>query len=460
MLSVLSNGTLHLSEELSNARQESHRLRVENLQLLASLNWTRECAARRSEVAMCICESREKALAKRAAFLEFRAGLVQMHLRESRNPGTAVRGWWLRFRLRLVLCRWRRAAYLEQRRALEEQASQEHHLDNVDLHDQLGTMRQRTSDLEALLARERQRSTETEALLSRAREQLVHTKAQLAEAQSTLKDCYIRQFEETQHRQKLEKHVGSLRSEVAQLKEHRESLGIATEQQREDLSRMETVLAERQARLHEASEEMALVDEMIDDMSSSKVVGLKRFFEKYNLPGVLVSLFRKVLELQGAVRYKVNNPFGSQSSTSLPTALSSPSRSGSSLRQSGTIEAEIMQHMSFHGDGTVSRHELQVYVEALHLSHVSSSMVCRVVLALLGFDMSAGPCHCSKLIGALVSPPNWQDLELATTMWGAPAASVVEQRRSRAASASGRLKCSSSRVISHRAPANGRRQEE
>ena len=61
-----------------------------------------------------------------------------------------------------------------------------------------------------------------------------------------------------------------------------------------DLVESRKQTAEREVRLLEASSELSLAREVIDDIASSKLAGLRRFFEHYDLPSVCLSLFRKL----------------------------------------------------------------------------------------------------------------------------------------------------------------------
>ncbi|CAE8654553.1 unnamed protein product, partial [Polarella glacialis] len=174
------------------------------------------------------------------------------------------------------------------------------------------------------------------------------------------------------------------------------------------------------------------------DITSSKLIGLRRFFQHYNLPKVLLCLFRKVLELQNQLRTTRTGLManGSHASLSLGGGGSTPSAPGLSGSPSGSpggslLEGEVKQQLSLHGDGrSVSRRALQSYVEGLHLE-VASSMVAQVVPTLLGLDMGE-TCDAKRFASLLASPPPWEQLDFATALWGAagePAANVVQQHR-------------------------------
>jgi len=248
-------------------------------------------------------------------------------------------------------------------------------------------------------------------------------------------------FEEAQKRKLLEDHVSALVRDLHQLKGEREALSLEVSEQREELARSEALHAEREVRLSEASGELSLAEEVIDDITSSKCVGLRRFFERYNLPSVLLALFRKTVEQQSQLRASRSSAHQG-SHASLPSG-GSASSSRPSLSCSGptaAFEAEVRQHMSLHGEGSVSRHGLQVYIEGLRLALVSSVMVTQVVLALLDLNTGESVIDVSRFLGALASPPSWEQLDFGTALWGAvgePALAVVQKhRRSRTLSGS------------------------
>lgn len=103
------------------------------------------------------------------------------------------------------------------------------------------------------------------------------------------------------------------------------------------------------------------------------------------------------------------------------------SKSGIALTSGTTapvLEAEVRGHMCLHGGRSVSRNELQVYLEGLCLTHVSSSMAAQVILMLLDLDPGVASCSTSRFINAITSPPSWKDLDCAAAPWGTPCVEV------------------------------------
>jgi len=402
MLSVLRNGTLHLSEELSSARDEASRLRTENLALLQRLDRSEGATSWQLAFAWrSLAEQRNKAL-KQAAFLAFQSCRARcLAWRGSGAASSGRGGAWHWLWHRKLFSVWRRVAHLGCRAALTEQSRAQ----TCRTVEHFTEVQRRNQDLETLLACERRRILELQEALGQAQ-------TQVSELQATLKDCYVRQFEEAQQREALENQCEALTRDVQRLRSERERLGQEVSQRRDELARSEARHAQRELRLYEASGELSLAEEVIDDITSSRCSGLRRFFERYDLPKVLTCLFCKVVELQGQLRAR------SPGAAPAPAALA--------------VEAEIRQHLNLHREGAVSRHALQAYVEALHLPHASSAMVTQVVLALLGLNLGEGFCDVLRFTGLLLDPPPWEKLEFATALWGAvgeSAATIVMQHR-------------------------------
>merc|ERR1719379_2295578 len=121
---------------------------------------------------------------------------------------------------------------------------------------------------------------------------------QVTDLQATLKDSFVRQFEETQRRREWEERAAQLEDELSDARNESDEMRKAHDAKHEELQRSETRRAHSEARLFEASGELSLADELLYDMRGAKWSGLRRFFEKYDLPAVTVALFRKVVELQ------------------------------------------------------------------------------------------------------------------------------------------------------------------
>eukprot|EP00928_Gymnodinium_smaydae_P039272 TRINITY_DN26853_c0_g1_i1.p1 TRINITY_DN26853_c0_g1~~TRINITY_DN26853_c0_g1_i1.p1 ORF type:complete len:534 (+),score=148.61 TRINITY_DN26853_c0_g1_i1:111-1604(+) len=452
MLSVLSSGTLHLSEELKKERVDTERMRAENARLRHDMRLWRDQVRRHLESVWSHFAAGDLRTLLRLAFLSFQSsrGYAQVSRRPRhtgmRPPLPSRRSdCWSWLWRRKILALWRRAAVSSARFALRsraEAAENEVH-EATDLHGERSRADAALiAELEDALRLERARAAEREAELQAAR-------GQVSELQATLKESYLMQFEEAQERQRLEASVEALRQELGGALDQRRQLAAELARQRDLLQRSEERHNEREARLYEASGELSLAEEVIDDIASSKCIGLRRFFERYNMPSVLLSLFGKTLELQAQVRSHRGLhgalTHGSASHASLSsvgaascTVASLPPPSllggcGSSPRLatiSSLLEGEVRQQVCL--NGSVSRHSLQTYVESLRLQNVTSSMVVQVVFALLGLSASDTAFEAARFTSTLLSPPPWQQLDFATVLWGAagePAAAVVQQHR-------------------------------
>jgi len=121
-----------------------------------------------------------------------------------------------------------------------------------------------------------------------------------------------------------------------------------------------------------------------------------RHFEAYNVPGVVTSLFRKVLELQARLRSnREARRNAARISSDAPRdalhggpALSRQRNEFASARSPASafadIDTEVRDHLCDRSTHTVSRHELEAYLEPLWLAHVSPAMAADVILMFLG----------------------------------------------------------------------------
>jgi len=431
MLSVLSSGTLSLSDELNNLRREANRLRSENTHLLDLFRDRRGRVCEHLDSVARVHQSHEDRLRLKTAFtgfLDCRKHTQIWSRGESKIPASRGSAWLWLWR-RKVFSLWHRAVHVSRReydRQKHREEIGEHRNEIARFKGQLEEAGAQKRNLDILLVCEQKRVHELEVALAQSQTQVSDLKA-------TLKDSYVRQFEEAQRRQTLEQHFSKLVSEMQVLRSERKSLGQDISQKRDELANWEALHAERELRLIEASGELTLAEEVIDDITSGKCVGLRRFFSKYNMPGVLISLFRKIVELQAQLRAKGRQLSANLSHTSLGSDGSSP-HSPQSPRAVPSVEAEVRNHVSLHKDGTVSRMALQAYIEGLHLHQISAAMVTQVVLALLDLDLgSAAPCDVSQFASALLAPPPWEQLDFATALWGSvgePSAVVQQHRRS------------------------------
>jgi len=299
-------------------------------------------------------------------------------------------------------------------------------------------------DVEKMLASETSRGDELQAALDDAR-------AQISELQATLKDTYMAQFEEAQKRQSVEQRYSALIGDVQPMRTEREGLLKMLDENRKEIAEQRNLAQMREKRLHETSGELSRAEHVIDGITNQKCIGTQRFFERYNLPGVLLSLFRKTLELHGQLRSKsgllhkdsvsslgsggqgllVRSPCSPCSGGSTPSSpTSSPTAKGSCM----ICSAEVRSALSLHKDGAVSRHVLQSFIEGLHLTQVSAPMATQVLLALLDLDLGAAPCDVSHFAAALASPPAWESSRLAKATWGSigePIAAAAEAQQAR-----------------------------
>jgi len=312
---------------------------------------------------------------------------------------------------------WRRGAEVARRvRHSEEHRAELHgqRASLLELEECVERLHGRRVDIDALLQAERHRVQELETELSCCKEQV-------KELQRTLKESYVQQFEASQKREELESHFSKLLEELHRMKADKEGLEGQIPQLRKDLKEARALNADQESQLVEATGELSLAEEVIDDITSSKLVGLRRFFEHYNLPAVCLSLFRKVVELQHQLRTR---------SRLSQTSLASETPRSPRVERTRAIESEVRQL------GAVTRCSLQGYIEGLNVDQVTSSMVVQVVLALLGLDLGRAPCDAARFVSLLAAPPAWEQLDFATALWGSagePAAAVVQQHRARLA---------------------------
>lgn len=430
MLSVLSSGTLHLNKELSQARVETHRLMMEKSDVLDILERRQlRFVKHMGTIAQLHADSLDDVL-KRAAFVSFVSWRTrnQVWRRIPHPSGGARRSAWVWLWRRKLLTVWHRACQVSRREELQSTHRSEVAACKIEIHklsSSLSTSKDKAEDLENLLTCERRRVSELEASLEQARKQI-------SELQDTLKDSYVRQFEEVQLREGIEKKFSDLIGEMQNMRSERQSLALNLEHQRKEMEASEDLHNKRELRLHEASDELSVAEMVIEDITSSKCVGLRRFFEKYNLPGVVISLFRKTIELQSQLRSRGAAALARNQSSVLNGGSSPPRSARQSQSSKGTLLDEVRSALSLHQDGSFSRNALHNYIESLKLTQVSTSMATQVLLALLDLDLGEGPCDASRFVSALSSPPSWESLELLTALWGSvgePASAIVQQHR-------------------------------
>eukprot|EP00435_Cladocopium_sp_Y103_P038099 s1313_g10.t1 len=421
MLSVLSSSTINLTEELHRTRQDLILCRFEAAGLSDALALKRTRVVQHLENFWGLLKRHQDKVRLSRAFQAL--SLARQHVwrrppKEATNGGNAAgtagtvgaspravsSAAWRWLWKKKVFGHWRRGAHL----ALRERHREEHHHQLkrsqnsvLELQENLERLHDRRVDTDALLLSERQRCQSLEKELALCQEQV-------RDLQRTLKEAFVQQFEAQQRQDELESHFSKLASDFRELKAQKDQFESDLAKARSDLQESQVSKAEKEQRLVEASRELSLAEEVIEDITTSKLVGLRRFFEHYDLPAVSLSLFCKVLELQHHLRtsWKVSK--------------------GERLSAPGAIEKEVQEFSTQH---QVSRRGLQAYLEGLNLT-VSASMVSQVILALLGLD---SPSDCQRFASLLLQPPHWQQGDFATALWGAaaePAASLLAKHRS------------------------------
>ncbi|CAK8998567.1 unnamed protein product [Durusdinium trenchii] len=418
MLSVLSSGTINLTEELHRTRQDLIEARFEAANLAEALAQKRERFVEHLESFWFVLKHHQERVLKSRVFHAFALACHHWQMRTTATTMAATealvesspraRSKWRWLWQKKVFGLWRRASTLAHRSRTRETHHQEleQHKGSVsELREHVERLHGRRLDTDGLLLTERTRVRELESELSSCKEQV-------KELQSTLKQCYVQQFEDSQKREELERHFSKLAEDFRQMKVEKEKLHQELLKTQVELQDSNQRAAEHQSRLKEASSELCLAEEVIDDITTSKLVGLQRFFDHYDLPSVCLSLFGKILELQHQLRSTARSirPKGERSAEK-------------------AIETEVCQQLAMHDQ--VSRRGLQDYIEHLKLN-VSASMVAQVLLALLGLDGS--PCDQLRFTQLLAQPPAWRHLDFATALWGSagePAAAVVQQHRNK-----------------------------
>lgn len=446
MLSVLSSGTLSLSEELQRLRLETHALRSENSHLLENIHVRRGRFFTQMDWAWADFGGRSDQQLVRGVFAAFADNRSRGQVLRLPANGRAESGGlvphsnrrcsaWLWLWKRKLLSSWRRALEVERRRDTERRHREEVSEVQGELQRCQAVLASVQLEHEAVcrdLVSERQRVSQLEASLGEA-------ETTVSELKGTLKDSYMRQFEEAHQRQALEQRFSTVVGENAQMRVQRSSLNGELDTKREELLRAEALQNEREQRLVEASGELSLAEEVIDDITSSKCQGLRRFFERYNLPVVLMALFRKVVELN-AKAHSNGSMMHAASNASLASGNSeclSPrigTRGSLSLLARDPLEFEVKHNMST--NGLLSKCALQAYIEGLHLGQAcTTAMVTQVILGLLDINLGEGHVEPKRFAMLLSSPPPWEQLDFATALWGAvgePAAVVQQHRRSSA----------------------------
>ena len=409
MLSVLSSSTLNLSEELHRTREDLILSRFEAAKLSDALAKKRHKVTQHLDSFWGVLKHHQDKVLKSKVLHAFRLGRQQVWrrpaLKETASPKSGLSGAaWRWLWQKKVFGLWRRGAALALRQRYKDEHHHQlaHHQNSVlELQENLGRLHDRRVDTDSLLQSERARVQALEAELAASQDQV-------KELQKRLKESFVKQFESQTRQDELESHFSKLAADFRELKAGNHRFEQELQKAKADLQEAHGLNAEKENRLLESSSELSLAEKVIEDITSSKLVGLRRFFEHYDLPSVCVSLFCKVLELQQVVRniWKGN----AKERLSMPVA----------------IEKEV-QHFSSH---QVSRRALHAYLEGMNLT-IPASMVAQVILALLGID---APCDPSRFCALLLQPPQWQSGDFATALWGSagePAAALLAKRAPR-----------------------------
>jgi hypothetical protein len=82
-----------------------------------------------------------------------------------------------------------------------------------------------------------------------------------------------------------------------------------------------------------------------------------------------------------------------------------------------SIRAEISKKICLHSGDVVSRHELQRYVEGLHMN-CSAAMTTQVLLAMLGLGVGEKLCSAKQFAQTLACPPPFDHRIFNIDMWG------------------------------------------
>eukprot|EP00928_Gymnodinium_smaydae_P064128 TRINITY_DN47542_c0_g1_i1.p1 TRINITY_DN47542_c0_g1~~TRINITY_DN47542_c0_g1_i1.p1 ORF type:complete len:428 (-),score=36.01 TRINITY_DN47542_c0_g1_i1:153-1436(-) len=295
---------------------------------------------------------------------------------------------------------WWNAVECKRKECLERRHKDE--LDHVG--ELLAMARRREQDLLSSLEQERTRRSELETNLQ-------ESTTRIGELERTLKDVYKHQFEEMAQKSNLEQQYSTLVRDYRALKSERDLYEGQAVASRTGLGNAAEANAALKHQLSLASLDISQAGEMIEHMHASKLKGMGRFFEKYDLPAVVLALFRKVAELQGYIH-------GCHSDSTWDSHRSSSNlRDLDSSSATRPLEA-LRQYLKVHGGSSVPRSILQSYIEQLCLTKVSSAMASQVILALLGLDTVSEPCSPSRFVTLLACPPAWQQLEVSSFSCG------------------------------------------
>eukprot|EP00928_Gymnodinium_smaydae_P062207 TRINITY_DN4611_c0_g5_i1.p1 TRINITY_DN4611_c0_g5~~TRINITY_DN4611_c0_g5_i1.p1 ORF type:complete len:607 (+),score=125.08 TRINITY_DN4611_c0_g5_i1:60-1823(+) len=263
--------------------------------------------------------------------------------------------------------------------------------------------------LRAQLTREQERGKSLEAALARA-------KTTVSELQDVLRNVYLKQFERDER-------FRSVQSSEASPPTY-------------GSGDFEDIFSPRYARPGLSGESSVIDLARGDDVASVGRRGggagtqYRGGSERSDVPSVLLALFRKVLELQSWCRVLGSSgtsarglsPSRSNGRPSSGTRTAGSDRgtagacgggggrSGGAFQWPGCfpprggnlVEEEVRNHLCCHGGRSVSRHELQAYIDSLQLAHVASAMVTQVILTVAGIDLGDGACSAAKFAAALL----------------------------------------------------------
>ena len=289
MLSVLSSTTINLSEELHRTRQDLVSARLEAAGLADALARKRTGVAQHLDSFWAVLQYQHGRVLKSKVFHAFSVACHHWHLRRisqalqppssprsPKSPKSRAKSRWLWEKK--VFGTWRRATALAQRLRTQEshqEQLEEHRGSILELREHVDRLHGRRVDTDALLLKERTRVQELEKELSSCKEQV-------GELQRTLKQCYVQQFEDSQKRDELEGHFSKLAEDFRQMKAEKENLQKELLRTKEELEESKYQCASREERLEEQASELSLAEDVIADITTSKLIGLQRFFDHYD----------------------------------------------------------------------------------------------------------------------------------------------------------------------------------
>lgn len=396
MLSVLSNGTLSLAEELSRVRQEGDILRGQSAALAEQLRRRRSIEGYFMESFFRLIDRLKENALKRGVFsgLLCCGGRACQVWRRS-QPATRMTAWRWLWRRKVVQL-WRHAANISAREALAQRHEEEiasARSEIAKLEQQLSEERERCYRMSQAFSRERLKTEELQEELQTRNDDM---NQEVAKFRMSLKDAFQRQFGADEKARQQEARIGELTGDLERTRAELSDLEEESHKVVDDLQRSEERAATFERQLKMVTGELSLVDGIVGQLSGARDKGIQRFFEKYNMPVVIVALFRKVLDLQHRLREGLGEPSG---------------------RPKSHVEQEIRRRMILNPEGLVSRSDLEAYIHGLRLCPAEPGMVTQVILGIVGLDLGSETCHADRFCALLGAPPPLAILTLGSGVW-------------------------------------------